>query len=139
MLQTEDIQEYFRQSREAAKRAYNPYSHFSVGCVLIDQAGKVFPGCNIESASYSATLCAERVAAAQAIAQGSRNWDSIFIVSPSGVSPCGVCRQFLFEFAPQLQVYLGTLTTDEVRGPIALTELLPMASGLQQAVIQAQA
>jgi cytidine deaminase len=118
-------------ARQTATKAYSPYSKFSVGCVLVDTDGGHHVGCNVESASYSVTLCAERVAGAHAIAVGKRQWHSIYIVSPTRVSPCGVCRQFLFEFCPDLQVYLGDLTSAAFLGPIRLSDLLPMGMTLQ--------
>lgn len=149
-MDASEIRHYLQLARQAATRAYNPYSGFSVGCVLLaksqdstdSMASKplFFTGCNIESSSYSATLCAERVAASGAIAQGIRQWDSIFVVSPSRVSPCGVCRQFLFEFCPELKIYLAHLSSDdtdgnEFIGPLVLSDLLPWASALQQSSI----
>ena len=126
---------YLHRARQIAQRAYCPYSNFSVGCVLIDAQGRLFEGCNVENASYSVTLCAERTAGSQAIAQGSRDWKSIYIVSPTRVSPCGTCRQFLFELAPDLQVYLGDLQADSYIGPTSIRELLPMAMELQQTIL----
>ncbi|MCU0707251.1 MAG: cytidine deaminase [Pirellula sp.] len=131
-----NIDDYLNMARQAALRAYCPYSGFHVGCALVGTDGQVFLGCNIESASYSATICAERVAASASIAQGVREWDAAFIVSPTSVSPCGVCRQFLFEFAPELKVYLAALDpASPIQGPIALKELLPWAGALQQSSI----
>ena len=126
---------YLHRARELAQRAYCPYSNFSVGCVLVDAQGRTFEGCNVENASYSVTLCAERTAGSQAIAQGSRDWKSIYIVAPTRVSPCGTCRQFLFELAPDLQVYLGDLQADSYIGPTSIRELLPMAMELQQTIL----
>lgn len=126
---------HLHRARQIAQRAYCPYSNFSVGCVLIDAQGRLFEGCNVENASYSVTLCAERTAGSQAIAQGSRDWKSIYIVSPTRVSPCGTCRQFLFELAPDLQVYLGDLQADSYIGPTPIRELLPMAMDLQQTIL----
>jgi cytidine deaminase len=123
---------YMDQARKVAKRAYCPYSNFNVGCVLVDDQGRTFEGCNVENASYSVTLCAERTAGSQAIAQGSRDWKAIFIVSPTGVSPCGSCRQFLFELSPDLQVYLSDLVSNALTGPISIQDLLPMAMALQK-------
>lgn len=139
-MHPQEIERYFEMARAVAQRAHNPYSGFSVGCALVDRSGKVFVGCNIESSSYSATLCAERVAASSAIASGSHAWQAIFVVSPTRVSPCGVCRQFLYEFGSGLEVYLGYLDpSDEanqgVVGPITLDELLPWAKGLQESKI----
>lgn len=123
--------EYIALARSVATRAYQPYSQFSVGCVLVDTDGHEHIGCNVESASYSVTLCAERVAAGHAVALGKRHWEAIYIVSPTGVSPCGTCRQFLYEFCPELNVYLSDLIGDTILGPIRLSDLLPMGMTLQ--------
>lgn len=131
----EELCQNMELARQAAKRAYNPYSRFAVGCILVDEFGNKYSGCNIESASYSVTLCAERVAGSQAIAGGSRSWKAIYIVSPTRVSPCGVCRQFLYEFAPDLQVFLGDLESDTFLGPITLRDLLPFADSLQSTAL----
>ncbi|MFM8573378.1 MAG: cytidine deaminase [Pirellula sp.] len=123
---------YLNLARQVAKRAYCPYSNFSVGCVLVDIQGRLFEGCNVENASFSVTLCAERTAGSQAIAQGSRSWDSIFIVSPTRVSPCGTCRQFLYELSPELKVYLSDLESEDFTGPISIQDLLPMGMNLRK-------
>ncbi len=121
-------------ARDAASHAYNPYSKFSVGCALLSHSGRVYTGCNIESAAYSATICAERVAASQSIAQGDVDWDVAVVVSPLRVSPCGVCRQFLHEFCPDLKIYFGYLSGDTMGdaliGPITVRELLPFGMTL---------
>ena len=123
---------YIEHARRVAKRAYCPYSNFTVGCVLVDSQGRLFEGCNVENASYSVTLCAERTAGSQAIAQGSRDWDSIYIVSPTRVSPCGTCRQFLYELSPELKIYLSDLESNDFLGPISIEQLLPLAMNLQK-------
>lgn len=113
-------------ARDATKRSYAPYSKFTVGAALLLADGSVISGCNVENASYGVTLCAERVAASTAIAAGKHQWQAIVVVSPSGVSPCGACRQFMAEFAPDLPIYYGALDTP-VSGLVAttLTDLLP--------------
>jgi cytidine deaminase len=135
-----EINHYLQLARSAARHAHNPYSRFTVGCVLVDTQRGVHTGCNIESASYAATLCAERVAASGAIARGIRTWNSLFLVSPTRVSPCGICRQFLVEFAPDLPIYLGFLEVRSIHetetvGPLLLSELLPWAGELQRSPI----
>ncbi|MFO0012150.1 MAG: cytidine deaminase [Planctomycetota bacterium] len=129
-----DVEHFLNLARQAAQRAYCPYSGFRVGCILLSQGGEIFQGCNIESCAYSPSICAERTAAASAIAQGVSAWEAVFVVSPTSVSPCGVCRQFLYEFSPDLDVYLGPLdaASKTFVGPIALAELLPRADALQQ-------
>ena len=111
------------EARQAAQHAYNPYSHFSVGAALMTNDGRIFTGCNVENASLGLTICAERVAAATAVAAGARKFVAMAVVgsSDSAVTPCGACRQFLAEFTPDgASVYCGTLQED---GPVTTTNL----------------
>ena len=90
-------------AREARHAAYAPYSGFTVGAALLAEDGRVFTGCNVESSSFSPTLCAERVALGTAVAAGVRRFAAIAVVGGHGDSeepcpPCGVCRQALSEF-----------------------------------------
>ena len=128
------LHELVRAAQNAALSAYNPYSKFSVGCALLTKRGSIYCGCNIENASYSVTICAERVAASQAILNRDMEWDSIVIVSPERVTPCGVCRQFLHEFAPNLRAWCGFLnstpSSSDLIGPVLLHEMLPAAMTL---------
>ena len=126
------LMELVLAAQNAAKSAYNPYSRFAVGCALLSKSGQVYCGCNIENASYSVTICAERVAASQAVLRRDLDWDTIVVVSPQRVTPCGVCRQFLHEFAPQLRVWNGYLDNLELVGPTLLHELLPSAMTLSR-------
>ena len=122
--------ELVQVAQAAALSAYNLYSNFAVGCAILSKSGKIYRGCNIENASYSVTICAERVAASQAVLERDVEWDSIVVVSPQRVTPCGVCRQFLHEFAPQLRVWCGYLDNFELVGPVFLHEMLPAAMTL---------
>ncbi|MBC8043765.1 MAG: cytidine deaminase [Rhizobacter sp.] len=90
-------------------RAIAPYSNFKVGAALRTKAGKIYTGHNIESSSYSLTVCAERVAMFKALSEGERVFDSIAIVASSGdlCPPCGACRQVLSDFAENLTVVLS--------------------------------
>jgi cytidine deaminase len=88
----------------AARNAYIPYSHYPVGAALRALDGTVFTGCNVENASYGATICAERTALVKAVSEGRRDFDLIAVVTNNGGSPCGICRQVLYEFAPGLRV-----------------------------------
>lgn len=89
-------------AKKAAEHSYHPYSGFSVGAALLGKSGKVYPGTNIENASFGATCCAERVALFGAIAAGEREFSAIAVTA----MPCGICRQALSEFAPGLTVYV---------------------------------
>ena len=88
----------------ASHNAYSPYSNYPVGAALVDTDGTIHTGCNVENASYPATICAERSALVKAVSDGQQTFDTIVIASRNGGAPCGVCRQMLYEFAPQLRV-----------------------------------
>lgn len=112
-------------AKEAMENAYVPYSRFKVGAALLAKDGTVFKGCNIENASYGATNCAERTAIFKAVSEGYREFEKIAIVASSGeyASPCGICRQVLFEFMPDGKVILDS----EEKGMVTFSvkELLP--------------
>ena len=111
----------------AMQRAYAPYSGFRVGAALLGSDGSVTEGCNVENASFSATMCAERSALGAAVSRGVRDFTTIVIATEAAdaTPPCGVCRQALVEFAPHLQVISVTPGGAEVHW--ALAELLPHA------------
>lgn len=93
-------EELFQMACEAMQNSYSPYSHFKVGACILTESGKTFKGCNFENASYGASICAERCAAACAIAAGERRFAAIAIVGSTAVGwPCGICRQVLREFS----------------------------------------
>ena len=101
-----DKKELVRLAIEARESSYSPYSNFRVGAALLTSGGKVYQGCNVENASYSMTICAERNAVLQAIAAGQRSFRSIAIVGGKTAEearetpcvPCGACLQVLAEF-----------------------------------------
>ena len=100
--------ELFLIAKEALENAYAPFSHFRVGAALLAKDGRVFTGCNVENSSFGATICAERTACTKAVSEGAREFKKIAIASDGGPAwPCGICRQFLYEFAPELIVITG--------------------------------
>ncbi|MBQ3662022.1 MAG: cytidine deaminase [Firmicutes bacterium] len=116
--------ELFRMAVEASENAYAPFSNFHVGAALLTEDGKVFTGVNIENSSYGATICAERTAMVKAISEGARDFQSIAIAGNGGTSwPCGICRQFMYEFCPDIRVISGE-NEDELK-VYTLKELLP--------------
>lgn len=113
------------QAMQARLRAYAPYSRFQVGAALLTGNGVIVVGCNVENCSYGLTICAERTAAVSAVAQGLGGWKAIAIATVGGVTPCGACRQFLAEFAPELTILLVDTTGTNPIVKFSLAELLP--------------
>ena len=110
---------------KARENAHAKFSNFKVGAALHTPSGKIFLGCNIENATYGLTLCAERVAIFKAMSEGEHQFDSIAVVTDTDrlSSPCGACRQILWEFCGDIWVHMADLHghTRAVR----LSELLP--------------
>lgn len=104
MLNPEEIERLRRAAEEKLPAAYAPYSGIRVSAALLDDQGGVHTGCNVENSSYSLTICAERNALFGAVAQGCRRFRGMVVVSDRELvkSPCGACRQTLWEFAPDL-------------------------------------
>ena len=109
--------------------AYAPYSHFPVGTALECEDGTVYTGCNIENAAYGPSNCAERTAVFKAVSEGHRRFRRIAVAADTDqfCPPCGVCRQVLQEFAPELEVLLVN-RKGEIRS-LTLPELLPYSFG----------
>ena len=117
-------------ARQARLGAYAPYSSFPVGAALRTADGAVFTGANVENAAFSPTMCAERVALPAAVIAGHRTFSAIAIVGTGDgpCTPCGVCRQALYEFAPGLVVIAAGETGDILRLRLE-TDLLPHGFG----------
>jgi cytidine deaminase len=109
----------------AREKAFAPYSGFKVGAALEAEDGTVFTGCNVESASYGLTICAERVAIVKGVSEGHTRFRCVAVVADTDdlTPPCGACRQLLWEFAPDATVTLANLSgkTEEV----TVRDLLP--------------
>ena len=114
-------------AKEAMAFSYSPYSHFKVGAALLCRDGRVFTGCNIENASYGATNCAERTALFKAVSEGAREFVTIAITAEKCLAwPCGICRQALNEFAPNLRIIVAC---GDERAEATLPQLLPESFG----------
>ncbi|MBD8942479.1 MAG: cytidine deaminase [Clostridiales bacterium] len=117
-------------AKKAMGNAYAPYSQFSVGAAVLTSDGEVFTGCNVENASFGATICAERCAVLKAISEGYTSFNKIAIVSSSDnlTYPCGICRQFLSEFMEDGYVVLQDSDGNIREYPF--DELIPYAFNL---------
>ena len=127
---TSDYSSLIQKAAEARQHAYAPYSKFLVGAALLCEDGSVYTGCNVENASYGLTNCAERTAIFKAVSDGKRRFRAIAIVLAGEPSPCGACRQVIYEFGKDIEVILAS--SDRLQGPhrvLAISELLPGAFG----------
>ena len=112
----------------ASQHAYIPYSRYAVGAALLASDGTLYTGCNVESASFSPTICAERTALVKAVSEGRREFTAVAVATRDAGSPCGVCRQLLYEFSPSLRVILADLDGN-LRLTTTLEDLLPHGFG----------
>jgi cytidine deaminase len=113
-------------ARQARKRAYAPYSRFPVGAALLGRSGRVYTACNVENASYPLCICAERAAVVKAVSEGEREFMAIAVITATGATPCGACRQVLREFGGPdgtLRVIVAD-TAGRIR-TFTIAELLP--------------
>lgn len=109
----------------AMEQAYAPYSRFRVGAALLAPGGEIIAGCNVENSSYPAGTCAERVAVGAAVVRGLRNFTVVVVATEASTPtpPCGICRQVIWELAPECHVVSVTRGGAESQWPIA--DLLP--------------
>lgn len=134
-LTREQKQDLIRRAQQARTHAVAPYSRFTVGAALLAENGRVYTGCNIENAAFTPTNCAERTALFTAVSEGVTRFTDIAIVGARigevnrlVTSPCGVCRQALFEFCgPELNVIMARTPEDFLER--SLGELLPFGFG----------
>jgi cytidine deaminase len=127
MKPTKLARQAFVSARQAQKRAHAPYSKFYVGAAVVSGA-KVFSGCNVENASYGATVCAERVAILKAVSEGHRDFSDVVVVTsvPKPVPPCALCLQVMAEFCkPSTRVWIAD--RKRVHEIMLLSDLYPRA------------
>jgi cytidine deaminase len=131
-LSQEQRERLLQSAREAMQRAYAPYSHFKVGAALLTSEGQIFSGCNVENASYGLTNCAERTAIFSAVTQAGPGLiiQAIAVVNDQGApsSPCGACRQVIYEFGPDAVVVFPAASGFK---ELHIAELLPEGFRLQ--------
>jgi cytidine deaminase len=109
-LSDELVEVLIESARAVRDNAYAPYSGFRVGAAVISESGKIYVGCNVESASYGATLCAERAALAHMIASGEHRvvTVAVFVDGAEPAMPCGICRQWICELGPHAEIVTAT-------------------------------
>lgn len=119
-------------AKAAFKQAYAPYSQFRVGAALLSDSGRVFFGANVENASYGLTRCAEQSAIQAMVSAGDRTFTQIVIYSHASppATPCGACRQILFEFAPDADIFCINQDNETIQTTVK--ELLPYGFRLQE-------
>jgi cytidine deaminase len=124
---SEDLQPLIEVAKQARLRSVAPFSDFKVGAAVRTENGKVYTGCNIESASYGLTVCAERVAIWKALSEGERKFTELAVVADTDTltPPCGTCRQIIWEFARGAKIVFANLNGQSEQFDI--TELLPHA------------
>jgi cytidine deaminase len=118
-------EELIARAVEARENACAGYSHFKVGAALVAASGKVYAGCNVENSTYGLTVCAERVALWKALSDGERKFAQIAVVTSSEMpaSPCGACRQVLWEYCGDIEIILANL--QGFRQTLRLAEIFP--------------
>ena len=126
-MSEESLQELLETAKAARLQSIAPFSNFLVGAAVKTEDGKVYTGCNVESASYGLTVCGERVAIWKALSEGERKFTELAIVADTETltPPCGTCRQIIWEFAKNATIILGNLHGETQI--VSIRELLPRA------------
>jgi cytidine deaminase len=128
MLNHDQKMNLIQRALEAQKKAYVPYSHYSVGAALLAKSGQVFTGSNVENAVYPLTICAERTAVVKAVSEGEQDFQAIAVVTRDAGSPCGSCRQVLAEFGLDILVLIAD-EKGELKTEMTVAALLPLSFG----------
>lgn len=128
MLTPEIRQELVQAALSARRLAYAPYSNYQVGAALLAASGKIYTGVNVENAAYPTGICAERVAVFKAVSEGEQRFVAIAVATANGGSPCGSCRQVLWEFSRDMLV-LVIDAEGRISREWSLEQLLPGGFG----------
>lgn len=122
-----NLNELIELAITAREKSHAPFSNFKVGAVVETAEGDLYTGCNIESASYGLTVCAERVAIWKAITEGKKNFKRVIVVADTHelTPPCGTCRQIIWEFCRDAPVTLANLSGESQT--VQMSDLLPRA------------
>tara|TARA_B110000116_G_C16333215_1_gene357705 strand:- start:31 stop:405 length:375 start_codon:yes stop_codon:yes gene_type:complete len=123
-----DSIDLIKHAIKAQENSQSEYSNFPVGCALLCDDGTVIYGCNIESAVYPSTLCAERVAIYSALSQGFKGFKAIAIVSNNAAKPCGSCRQIIHEYLGNIPIYISDSKGEDYKTHY-IKDLLPFPFG----------
>ena len=127
------LDQLVQEATAVRERAYAPYSGYRVGAAIATKQGSIFVGCNVKNSTFGATICAERGAIMQMVAFGETEPIACAVVTKDGGSPCGICRQVLAEFAPDMPIVMVGLASAEGESGhvVQLKDLLPMAFRLK--------
>ena len=127
------LDQLVQEATAVRERAYAPYSNYRVGAAIATRQGSIFVGCNVENSTFGATICAERGAIMQMVAFGETEPIACAVVTKDGGSPCGICRQVLAEFAPDMPIVMVGLASAEGESGhvVQLKDLLPLAFRLE--------
>ena len=126
MIDINKQNELIKAAIEVRKNAYAPYSNFKVAAALLCADGEIVTGINVESSSYGLSVCAERNTIATAVAKGKKDFIAMAVISRNGVTPCGACRQVIFDICGDIDIILGD-EIGNIQDTTTMKVLLPKA------------
>lgn len=130
-----NVEKLIQEAMNSLEYCYAPYSKFKVGAALLTEEGQIYTGCNIENASFSGTVCAERTAIFKAVSEGKKRFVAIAVVGGKEgaitdyCSPCGICRQIMMEFCDPKEFQIIMAKSNLEYKSYRLEELLPLGFG----------
>jgi len=105
-MEESQLERLKESARQVAARAHTPHSHYPVGAALLTSGGQIYTGCNVESSSFGLTVCAERNAISAAVAAGATVCVALVVFSTNGATPCGACRQVIWDICGEIEIYI---------------------------------